>query len=254
MNATREKRRGETLFHVVLWAVLGGIALNLAVIGQEYLSSPELGGPQGVIGRTVLGAIAGIIIGALAAISSRIGRPAETASDVNDEPELQVPQETPDPDVCEEDLRIEIAQRERSEQALAESRRIQSAILDNIPDMAWLKDKEGKFLAVNDAFEKACGIPRAELIGKTDFDYWPRDVAEKYRLDDEQVMKTGTHKSIEETLVHAEDKKIWIETIKSPIYDEEGNVIGTTGISRDITQRKILEQKLRERLAKTIKL
>jgi PAS domain S-box-containing protein len=79
-------------------------------------------------------------------------------------------------------------------------------------------------------------------------------VAEKYRLDDEQVMKTGTHKSIEETLVHAEDKKIWIETIKSPIYDDEGNVIGTTGISRDITQRKILEQKLRERLAKTIKL
>jgi PAS domain S-box-containing protein len=120
--------------------------------------------------------------------------------------------------------------------------------------MAWLKDKDGKFLSVNDAFEKACGIPRAELIGKTDFDYWPQEVAEKYRVDDEQVMKTGKHKSIEETLVHTEDERVWIETIKSPIYDEEGKVVGTTGISRNITQRKILEQKLRERLAKTIKL
>jgi PAS domain S-box-containing protein len=120
--------------------------------------------------------------------------------------------------------------------------------LDNIPDMAWLKDKDGNFLAVNEPFAKACGISNEELLGKTDFDFWPQELAQRYRDDDEQVMRTRKRKSIEETLVHREGQNVWIETIKSPICDENGQVIGTTGIARDITERKRMAEDPRRRV------
>jgi PAS domain S-box-containing protein len=114
--------------------------------------------------------------------------------------------------------------------------------------MAWLKDKEGKFLAVNEPFAEACGIARDDLLGKTDFDFWPRELAQRYIDDDAQVMKTGKRCVREETLVHKADRDVWIETIKSPIYDGDGQVIGTTGISRDITERRKMEEALKSRL------
>lgn len=120
----------------------------------------------------------------------------------------------------------------------------QQAILDNIPDIAWLKDKEGRFIAVNRPFEKACGISREELVGKNDLDVWPQELSERYMADDQDVMETGKRKQVEEPLENSEGKKTWIETIKTPIYNNEGEVIGTTGIARDITLRKLLQETL----------
>ena len=138
-----------------------------------------------------------------------------------------------------------IIKRKQAEESLREHDRQQKAILNNIPDIAWLKDKESRFITVNEPFGKACGMTPGDLVGKTDLDIWPKDLAERYRADDREVMETGRRKLLEEPLVDKDGNKIWIETIKTPIYNGKGEVIGTTGIARDITERKQAEEALR---------
>ena len=122
----------------------------------------------------------------------------------------------------------------------------QQAILNNIPDIAWLKDQKSRFIAVNKPFADACGVDEKDIIGKTDLDIWPRELAEKYRADDLKVIKSMKRLRVEEALVDARGKKIWIETIKAPILNQLGKVIGTTGIARDITERKKANEALKE--------
>ncbi|MHC4757864.1 MAG: PAS domain-containing protein, partial [Planctomycetota bacterium] len=119
-------------------------------------------------------------------------------------------------------------------------------ILDSIPDIAWLKDREGRFVAVNEAMCKAHGMKAEELIGKTAFDVTSRDLAELYDADDKEVMNTRQRKQVEEQWGRKGEKRVWLETIKSPIYDESGEVIGTSGIAREITRRRLAEQAVRE--------
>ena len=120
------------------------------------------------------------------------------------------------------------------------------AILDNIPDIAWLKDSQGSFIMVNERFAKACGYKPEEIIGKTDRDIWPADLAESYHADDQEVMKSKKRKYVQERLADKEGKVQWLETIKTPIFDDQGKVIGITGIARDITHRRKEEEKLQD--------
>jgi len=129
---------------------------------------------------------------------------------------------------------------------LLEGERQKRAILDNIPDMAWLKDREGRFVAANTPLASAAGKKRPEdILGLTDLDIWPHDLAERYRADDAEIMQSGLHKRVEEPLVDAEGKTRWIETLKTRIVGDNGEVIGTTGIARDVTKRKRAEEALR---------
>ncbi len=139
----------------------------------------------------------------------------------------------------------DITDQKRQEEALLANERRLTAILNSIPDMAWLKDKESRFIVVNEPFAEACGKTPAELTGKTDFDAWPKKLAEQYFADDREVMKNHARKRYEEPLATKDGRARWIETIKTPIYDEEGQVIGTTGIARDITDRKRMEEEIR---------
>jgi two-component system cell cycle sensor histidine kinase/response regulator CckA len=138
----------------------------------------------------------------------------------------------------------DITERKRIEEELLKSYQQQNAILNNISDIAWLKDKESRFIAVNRPFADACGMSPEELVGRTDLDIWQQELAQRYRADDREVMATGRRKQVEEPMVDKEGKKTWIETIKTPIYDNKGEVIGTTGVARDITERKLMEEKL----------
>ena len=147
-------------------------------------------------------------------------------------------------------VRLEIAtnitKHKRAEQLVHEIQLQQKAILDNIPDIAWLKDREGRFIAVNEAFGKACGLKPENVVGLTDLDIWPAELAEKYREDDKKVIECGRRKQMEEPLMDGDGKEIWIETIKTPIYDAKGEITGTAGIARDITRRKRVEDELKK--------
>ncbi len=142
----------------------------------------------------------------------------------------------------------DIAERKRMEAALREGARQRAAILDSVPDIAWLKDRDGRFIAVNEPFARVCGWTPDALAGRTDFDIWPVELAQRYVADDDEVMRTGKRRRVEERLVNAAGEEAWIETIKTPISDERGEVVGTSGIARDVTERRrIADALLREK-------
>jgi PAS domain S-box-containing protein len=124
-----------------------------------------------------------------------------------------------------------------------------SAITENQPGLLWLKDTEGRFLMVNKAFAAACGRSAPEHVqGLTDLDIWPKELADKYRHDDQQMMAAGNAIVVEE-MIFIGNSHVWFETFKTPVRDDKGGVIGTTGFARDITERKRVEERIREQAA-----
>jgi two-component system cell cycle sensor histidine kinase/response regulator CckA len=144
-------------------------------------------------------------------------------------------------------LRARVAELEQRLGRLAEAeeqilgaRAQAQALLDNIPHMAWMKNTEGVFLAVNEPFAQACGHAKDEILGKTDRDVWPIEHAAKYMQDDLRIIATGQKFFVEEPILEGSDIK-WFETFKTPIHDARGAVMGTVGLARDITDRKRAE-------------
>lgn len=126
----------------------------------------------------------------------------------------------------------------------SDSQQQQRALLENIPDMAWLKDRDSRYLAVNTAYQEILGIPEKALLGKTPDEIWPPEIAEVYLRTDRRVLKSGRRWRYEESRPDSTGNPRWFETIKSPIRDDAGRIIGTVGISRDISERKAAEDEL----------
>jgi PAS domain S-box-containing protein len=117
-----------------------------------------------------------------------------------------------------------------------------AAILDNIPDLAWVKDADGRYVAVNRALATAKGFSEpAGMIGLTDHDVHPAKMADTYRAADLEVMATQASRLIEEDHINADGSITLIETIKTVLHDGDGRVAGTVGIARDITARRQAE-------------
>ena len=121
-----------------------------------------------------------------------------------------------------------------------------NSFLNNIPDMAWLKDIESRFIAVNKAFGEAVEMNPESMINHTCEVCFGEEESKKFQEDDRKVMESGKQRVIEEQIVDSRGKEVWLETIKSPILDELGKVGGTVGIARDITKRKQAEEALRK--------
>lgn len=139
----------------------------------------------------------------------------------------------------------DITERKTGEERLRQSEANQRAILDNSPYLTWLKDTAGRYLKVNKAFADYARLKDAQQAAdKTDFDLWPKELAEKYRADDAEVMASRQQKRVEEPSLDG-DKMLWVETFKSPVIDENGNVLGTVGFARDITERRQAEEQIR---------
>ena len=130
----------------------------------------------------------------------------------------------------------------KAEQALTESEFRFRAVLNNISDLAWLKDRDGRFVVVNQTYARFAGRDDpAQIIGKTDLDIWPEEYAWTYLAGDADVCISGREQRIEEDMPGPEGVRR-IEVIKTPLRDGSGTIIGTVGIARDITERKRAEQ------------
>ena len=143
----------------------------------------------------------------------------------------------------------DITDRRRSEEALREGRAMLRQILDNVPQAVFWKDRDGVYLGCNAVFAKAVGLQDADQIkGKTDFDLpWPKTDAEAYRIDDQEVLTSNlSKKHIIEPLQQADGTRLWIDTTKVPLLDQQGNIYGVLGVYEDITQRKEAEERLRK--------
>lgn len=139
----------------------------------------------------------------------------------------------------------DITEQKELENKLQQSRAQQQAILDNIPHMAWLKDKYGRYTSANESFAQYFKMSNIDIIGKTDFDLCPNELATQYADNDDKVLRTGMQQQFEE-VVNTLEGVIYTETFKTPITDLNNNIVGITGISRNITSYKKLEQKLRD--------
>jgi len=151
----------------------------------------------------------------------------------------------------------DITEQKESQETLQRIFLQQSAILNNIPDMAWLKDKDSRYIAVNEQFAKKVGMKIEAIVGKIDLEIWQNGYAKKYRDDDLEVMQNRQRKNAEELEIDNLGNEYWVETSKTPILNTEGEVIGTTGIAREITERKKAEkaeQRRRDMLEKIVRL
>jgi PAS domain S-box-containing protein len=136
--------------------------------------------------------------------------------------------------------------RKRAELALLEMNARLNALIQAIPDIVYFKDAEGRNRIVNQAFEKAFGLPSAQILGRTDEEVLPPDLAATCRKSDDIVFKSGSLLRYEEESSGPDGSPIFFETIKAPVLDSAGRVSGLMGISRDITERKNDEASLRE--------
>ncbi|APD11282.1 histidine kinase [Pandoraea vervacti] len=118
------------------------------------------------------------------------------------------------------------------------------AILNNIPDQAWLKDTESRYILVNEAFMAACGRTEADIIGSTPDKVWSSEWGRIYLATDKAVVASGVRRRYEESRPGADGAPRWFDTVKMPVRDERGHIVGTVGISRDITDRKRSEMAL----------
>ncbi len=141
----------------------------------------------------------------------------------------------------------DITKRKQAEDALRNSEAHVRSLIETLPDLVWLKDPEGVYISCNHRFESFFGAKEAEIVGKTDYDFVSKELADFFRENDRCAIEAGGPSVNEETITFAEDgHSEMLEVIKTPMYDPEGDIVGVLGIARNITERKKLEDKLKE--------
>src|SRR4051812_9658547 len=137
-------------------------------------------------------------------------------------------------------------ERHHAEEKLVASEAFYHSLVENLPQNIFRKNLEEQFTFANKNFCTVVGQPLEKIIGKTDFDFFPAALAEKYQRDDRHVINTGqSFETIEENVSPAGEKR-YVNVVKTPIYDAKGKIIGIQGIFWDITERKQGEERLQK--------
>ena len=143
----------------------------------------------------------------------------------------------------------EIAERNQLTSNLAVERSLLRALIDNLPDHIYVKDPQSRFLFINDATRRHLGAATIEeVIGKTDFDFSPPELATQYFADEQELFRTEQPLILHEEPIfdHETGTNRWILAIKIPFYDDQDQLMGLVGMNRDITKLKRTEQALRD--------
>lgn len=117
-------------------------------------------------------------------------------------------------------------------------------LLDSIPQKIFYKDRNSVYIACNRSYARDLGIKPEEIEGKNDYEFFPKELAEKYRADDQRIMRKGEIEEFDESYIK-DGIEYTIHTIKAPVRDQKGEIIGILGIFWDITDRKRMEEELR---------
>jgi PAS domain S-box-containing protein len=141
----------------------------------------------------------------------------------------------------------DLSERKRHQEALDQERNLLLALMDNLPDSIYFKDRASRFLRVNQAMGRRFGLSDpAQAAGKTDFDFFTAEHAGRAFADEQGLIRSGQPViGLEEKETWPDGHETWVSTTKMPLKDKEGRVVGTFGMSRDITERKLAQEELR---------
>ena len=140
----------------------------------------------------------------------------------------------------------DVTKRKQAEEELAQEQYLMRTLMDNLPDHIYFKDHKSHFLRINKALAQFLGLnDPAQAIKKTDFDFFTGEHAQQAYEDEQKIIRTGQLLSTEEKETHHDRPDTWVSTIKLPLSDKDGNIIGTFGISRDITKNKLAEEEIK---------
>ena len=134
--------------------------------------------------------------------------------------------------------------RKRENETLLDDHGLLRTLIDLLPDYIYVKDAQSRFVINNLAHARILGAESPEEVtGKTDFECFPRELAEQYYADDQQVMRSGQPLvNHEERVVDRTGRETWVSTTKVPLRNNKGEVVGLVGMSRDITWRMQAEE------------
>ena len=137
---------------------------------------------------------------------------------------------------------LEITERKNSEQQSV----LLSNLLDSIPEIVFFKDQKGRYLGCNPPFCEFVGRSREDIIGYTDYDLFNADVGDFFREQDRLMMVQDESRNNDEWVDYPDGRHVLLDTLKAPLKNQNGQVIGLLGVSRDITSRRQVEDDLRE--------
>ncbi len=181
----------------------------------------------------------GTLIGSFNQMLERIQERDEALQGAKGELEIRVQART-------QELQLEVNERMRAEDALSDERKVLRALIDNVPDFMYVKDVDCRFLVANLAVARQMGAKSTEeLLGKTDFDYYPREVAAPFFEDEQRIIRSGQAEvNREEKGVDSKGNVSQVMTTQVPLRDKFGRVTGLVGIGRDITHLKKVQEEM----------
>jgi PAS domain S-box-containing protein len=145
---------------------------------------------------------------------------------------------------------LDITRQKELEQTVRQSEAKYRTLLETLPQKMFLKDINYIYIACNANFARDLRLPPEQIAGKTDYDLFPKELAEKYRADDRTIIETGQTRDIEEGYIERGTEQI-VHTVKTPFKNEKGQVIGILGIFWDVTKQRNAEKELAQYREKT---
>ncbi|HJR79130.1 MAG TPA: PAS domain S-box protein [Anaerolineales bacterium] len=140
----------------------------------------------------------------------------------------------------------ELMERKRLQEQLDREHAQLKTLFETIPDPIWLKDPEGQYLACNPILEEWIDLPEVQILGKTDYNLLDEQLAEHFKAKDQEAIQRNTPVMYQEWVTYPNKQPRLMETVRTPMYDDQGSLIGVLGISHDITAMHNTEQELRE--------